>query len=404
MRIMIALFLVIVTLSLAQAPSLCAVTYRYAAICDDAVCLIGADGKTVLKLAGRSEMRVAGGWLKDAYWDDLTVSPKNRTIVASPYVTPSIDPPRDDFSDFELPLYRIDPRTGSRQALSGSTGRLIPYFPVWLNDDVLLLEDIDASVSACNTRTNTTIQVVPPSYGCDFRYSSLVPSISGKLLLTIMPTNKGNKLSVNDLARGERTWRTDTYDGLPGLAGAVWSDTDKWLYVAFHKDEDKDANSPGGVWRFDALTGKQYPWKYANQSIDSIYSVPKQKILVIEYGDSIDLLRMSDGQLLGTLKVSEIGGVLGAFFQSGDRWILCGKNLVVEMNSSGKRIKSQRVRGLVSSTVRFSPAHNALMFGAVVNGGTEDDKTGVLDLKTGRITRFAVNDWRIEWLPRDIVR
>ena len=385
-----ASFLIFIGLVTIQASSLGATTYRYATVCRGDLYLIAADGKTKLILAKQG---------KD-YWEGPAVSPNSGTIVASLY---------PDAGYYAGKLYRVDPTTRKKHLIPGGTGFYIPECPVWLNDNVLLLDKVgkdglDEGVYAFNIRTGMSKQVVPPLPDNEFFYDPLIVSPSGRLVLTTLGITGGGWISVNDIIRGKSLWRTNPNEGMSGFGGVTWSANNKWLYVAFYKDDEMAASSPGGVWRFNARTGKQYQWKYAKQSIDGVYSAPKQNILVVEHGDLVDCLRMIDGKRLCTLSASKVGGVLGAFSLSNDRWILCGTELIIEMNSSGKCIKTQRVRGLVSSTVRFSPARNALMFGAVVKGGTEDDKTGVLDLKTGRVTRFAANDWRVEWLPRDVVR
>lgn len=390
MRSRTAVILIVLTIALAQASSLASTTYRYAAVCGSDLCLVAANAETLRVLA-----KGGGG-----AWDGPAVSPKSGTIVALLY---------PDAGYFAAKLYRVDPLTGKKHSILGGKGFHVPECPVWLDDNALLLgkvgkEGLDEGVYTFNVRTGASKRVVPPMPDNEFFYDPLALSPSRCLLLTSLGITGGFWLSVNDIARGKSLWRTNPNEGMGAFTGVAWSMDSRTLFVSFCVENDPFGDGPGGVWRFDARTGKQYPWKYAKRSIDGICSVPKQQILVVERGDSIDLLRMTDGKLLRTLSGSEMGGVLGAFALGGNHWILCGTRLIAEMDSSGKRFKAQRVRGLSSSTVRFSPARNAIMFGGASQDGVSDDKAGVLDLRTGRVTRFAANDWRVEWLPRDIVR
>ncbi len=383
--------LILIVLALTQGTSLASVRYSYVASDMSNLFLLGADGRT------RATLAKGNG---QDYWGACAVSPRSGIIVAELC---------RDGACAQSTLFRVDARMGSKAAIPGAKGFHIPECPVWLNDSELLVDRIDndgldRGVFSLNVRTGKTKLVIRPLPHNEFFYEPYIPSPTGRYVLTTLCITGGSWLSVNDSVLGKGLWRTNPEEGMVGFAGVAWSGDERQIYVAFYKDDELASSSPGGLWRFDAMTGKQHPWKYSKESLDGVFSAPKQNVLVVERTNSIDCLRMSDGRRLSTLTYSTVGGVLGAFSLSRDRWLLCGSRLVLEMDSSCKRLRTLHARGLSSSSVRYSPTRNTLMFGGVSYDGASDVKAGVLDLRTGRVTRFAANNWRIEWLPKDVRR
>jgi len=390
MRLRIVPVFAILALFMAQPLLLAATTYRYAAICDGRVCLVASGGRTRLVLAE---------WSNDGCWQGVAVSPKSGTIVSS--LCP-------DAGYYAAKLYRVGPRTKARRLIPGGTGFHLPECPVWLNDNVLLLEKINkegmgAGIWALNIRTGSSKLVVPPLPDNEFFYDSLMPSPSGRRLLTTLGITAGSWLSVNDVTRGKSLWRTNPDEGMVGFGGVAWSADDRWLYVAFYRDDEMASSSPGGVWRFDSRNGKQYLWKYAKQSIDGVWSLPRLGNLIVQRGSHIECIRQSDGAKLFELPITKIGGVVGCF-GTGNHLLVCGSESVLETTLSGKTVRARRVGRLSADVVRYSSTRDAIMYGATRSDGQGDNQTGVLDLRTGRVTKFGADDWWVEWLGHDIVR
>jgi|GEM_PF-2585154 len=390
MRIATAVLLAIVATALVPSPSHPAVRYSYVGLCDGEICLIGVHGRTKLTLARGTEQ---------ADWEGIAVSLRSGKIVSS--LVP-------DAGYYRAKLYEIDPRTHERRAVPNGVGYHVPECPAWLNDDVLLLDKIDKDgldrgVYALNIRTGAAKLVVPPRPDNEFFYDPFPLSPSGRYVLTSFSVTGGTWLSVSDAVLGKRLWRTNPDEGMTGFPTAAWSADEKWLYAGFSIDGELASSSPGGVWRFDVRTGKQYPWKYAGHSIDGVFSVPRSNVVIVDR-KTIDCLRMSDGRLLASLHATQVGRVLGAFGLPNGRWLLCGSQMIVKMDSRARRLRAWPVRGLASSTVRFSPSRNAIMFGGASRDGAYNNKAGVLDINTGRVTRFAAYVGQVEWLPRDVVR
>lgn len=382
-----AVLIAIFALSTTQSPLPAAVKYRYAAVCGSDLYLLATDGRHKLLISH-------GG--KDTSWDGLAVSPATGDIIAAL---------QNDNEPLESRLYAVNPATGERRLVATGRGYGVPEPAVWLSPGVMLAtasdkDGLDGGVYALNIRNGASRLIVPARHE-ELPYDQLLPDGPRNLVATLMDETGATWVSVCDVASGKRCWQTNPNEGMSGLTGLAWSADGTALFVSFCVKNDEFDDGPGGLWRFDAQTGKHYPWKYAKQEIDGVLSVPDQGVLAVGRGTEIECLRMTDGKLLFKLPESQLGGLIGLFSTGKGGLIFCGSSRIVETDLSGKKLLTWSTHGLSSDSVRFSSARNALMFGRV----REDDvAAGVLDLKTGQVTKFAANDWRVEWLLHDITR
>lgn len=390
MRLKTALAFIVAFVTAANGSLHGATSYRYAAVCNYDLCLIAENGRNriVLSKSGRSTS-----------WIGPAVSPKNGLIIAALC---------DDKKPQATRLYEIDPMSGKQHLIAGGNGYRVVVPQVWLSPETLLVErsdkdGFDGGIFSLNIRTGVSKQVVPPRHE-ELPYDQLILSPSGQLLATSMGETGGSWVSVNEVASGKRCWQTNPNNGMSGFTGLAWSTDSRTLFMSFYLHNDDFADGPGGLWKFDARTGAKRLWKYAKQDVDGVWSVPSEKVLLVEQGDWIDFLRMSDGNRLTRIPVSRLGGLLWLFSPTRGRLILCGTDQVIETDLSGRSIWTHPASRLASYTVRFSPTRGAAMYGGVSESGIHDDVAGVLDLKTGQVTKFAANDWYVEWLLRDITR
>ncbi len=373
-------------------------TYRYAAMCDGNICLIGADGRSKLVV-------LEGG--EDPSWDGFAVSPDGGCIVATLYVR---DKP---FAK----LYVKDLANGTMRLIPTDCPLSIPPSPVWLDRETLLLQgcdseySLDAGVYALNVKSGKLRRAVAPN-GTEFDFDTLVPSPDGKFLATTLAITWAEWISVNDAATGKTLWRTEPDRGMDGFTGLAWAPDSKSLFMSCYR-HDEDFPGPGGLWKLDARTGKKRVWKYPGKDVDGVWASPDGKILAVD-ADELEFLRMPDGKRVATLKVpSSIGDRVGFILASANRAYLCGTRQVVQMDGSAKRVRSYDVRSILPNDpqviaeckVVFSPTRNAVMYTLDPSSGDPSKGArGVLDLKTGQVTKFARTSWQVQWLPRDIVR
>lgn len=391
MRFRISLVLAFFLLAFTTIPTLASTTYRYVAVDSGNLYLISADGKTKLTLAKSSD---------DIYWDSITVSPSG-AIIAVSNGNPESEPAQ---------IFEINPQNGKTRLIRRSLGFYIPEYPVWLSPDVILIgrwdkNGWDAGVYSLNIKNGMLVVVVPLRNRSEFDYDKLIPSPSGNLLATTLDVTSAAWISVNDISKGTRIWQIDPEHGMSGFSDAVWSTDNKFLFVSFYRDDEMAMDSPGGLWKFDALTGKKRLWKYPKQNTYGLWVDTVHNIIAVQRENDIVFLRTSDGKLIFSMALSRCGGVAGVFFPGGDRIIICGYDRVIETTLSGRQIKSHSIKGISSSSVKLSPDRKSLMF-----SGVEDDRSvWIYDLRTDKLIRLgkdkdAPDDWRVEWLPKDVVR
>jgi hypothetical protein len=325
-------------------------------------------------------------------WEGIAVSPTGALIAVQ--------------NSAHYRLYEIDPKTGKMRLIhdGGSLGFNMPDEPTWLTPEVLLLETwdkdgVDAGKYAANIKTGAWRRVVPRQNDEWTSGSVLVPSPSGKLLATDLDVTAAEWLSVSEVASGRTLWRTNPKEGMEGFSGMTWSRDNKSLFVSFLIDNEMASGSPGGLWKFDALTGKQHLWKYRKRSVDGVWGSPERGLLAVDVGNRLEFLRMDDGKLLFKLPESNLGSVIEVFFLGSARILVSGDRGLAEVNASGKAVRTYTLnKGFYDGSVglKYSASRDAVMYG----------RNGVLDLKTGKITKFgrAVSDaTNVEWLSKDVV-
>lgn len=391
MRILAALLLAAV---FCQVPSQAATAYRYVAICGEDVCLIAADGSTKLELVKSTE---------STSWSGTAVSPDGLLVAMAATSSTSADT-----GESLAELFVIDPVNGTRRLVFKGFGFEIPYPPVWLSKHVILLprwnkDDCQAGVYAVNIVSGKASRVVEPMPDNSFDYDSLLPSPSGKLLATVLDVTAATWFSVNDVDNGRSYWRTGSDAGIDGVSDAQWAPDGKSLFVSFYIDHEMASDSPGGVWKFDAATGKRHPWKYLHKSIAALWLSPDRSELVLERGKRLYYLRASDGKLLFSLPTSRLGGAYDVSFRGAKGSAICGGSRVALVSASGKIRKSYSVRTITKDAeyARHFAEHDSVLYYSL---GGNPGALGVVNLASGRVVKFAHGIDQLDWLAHDVVR
>lgn len=378
--------LVVLVLLISQMSSQGSTAYRYAAVCNGDLFLISANGSSKLILSKNNER---------SYWYVLAISPYSGTLIAASW---------NGNEPLSSNLYEVNPLNGKKRYILSGKNLHITEYPVWLNDNTCLLEicnieGLNAAIYAANIK-NGKLKQVAPAIDSEFSYDCLILSPSKRYLATAQTITAAGWVSVNNLTNGNQVWCTNSAQGMHGFTGIAWSVDSKLLFASFLHDTFTPSDAPGGLWKIDALTGKRRLWKYARQNINGIWASPNHKILALDRMGFVEYLRASDGKTLFKVATPKSGQIAGVFFSEAGRSVICGTLQVIVTDLSGKRIKAYDIRSIASDRVKYSPKRNAVMY-----------QGGVLDLRTGSITKFAggeqlswQNDWQIEWLSKDIIR
>jgi WD40 repeat protein len=385
MRARFALLILILAFMIIVLPAYAA-TYQFAATYKNSIYLIAKDGKTMTKLIKGFDYSIDH--------ELLMVSPDGKMLAV--YAS----------KGEKRWLCRVDIATGETTLVKQIDDT---YFTqdcqAWFGNSVLFEEfnkdGIDLGVHAVDILTGKTTRVTPLEDD-EFFHDRLLESPSGGLLATTQGVTNVFWITVNDGCNGKRLWMTNPDNGMEGFTDVCWSPDSRSLLTTFYKD-DEEFPGPGGLWKFDAMTGKQQLIKYKGQKLWGLKFSPDGKLLAITRDNQTDVLSYPNLKLVRRLNYK---GSL--YFLGKNHYLIFDGKRIVDINGSTITTRTYVTKAFYKEgselAISISPEADALLLCCTSINGSAEPASGFLDLKTGRTVSLPKDVYRVVWLPHPISR